>query len=159
MKISKIMQVMLTFMATCFFVSCTSGNSSSSQSQPQEETIWEGLVQPGTYSGDYVEDNGCCINRYSVTLTIYDDEEIKLKEVCRSSCGSGAPQTKIFYGYIHRYIETYDGERKVWYGVVANQEGGNWQTRFNLSTSLDYSPADCDTYQTFSRGKVYCTLH
>ena len=155
MKRNKVLQVLLAVAATCFLSSCIGGSSSS-----QDESFWEGRVQPGTYYGNYVEDNGLCVNRYSLTLEIYDDRDIKLKEVCRSSCGDGTPKTKIFYGRICKHTETYDGVKKVWYGVDdAKQEGGSWVTSFNLSTNMEYSHADENTYQNYSMRRKECTLY
>ena len=152
MKTNKILQMLLAIAATCLLASCASGGSSA-----QQETFWEGKVQPGTYSGNY-DENGVCYNQYNLTLEIYDDKEIKLKEVCQSSCGDGTPKTKIFYGRIRKRTETYNGERKVWYSVIASQEAGDWQTSFNLSTNMEYSPGERSTYQDYSMQRIKCTL-
>jgi hypothetical protein len=151
MKTTKILQALFLIIMTCSIISC--GFS-------KEEQFWEGRVQPGTYTGNYTDSSYPCTNRYKLTITIFDDQRIEIRETLRSSCGSGNPETKVFYGYIHKYEETYNGERKVWYGVYnAKQDGGSWVTAFNLSTNLEYSPGDCNTYQEYSMRDKYCTLY
>lgn len=149
MKTKFFLHALLIFAAICLCASCTNGGSSS---QSQQESFWEGKVRPGTYSGTYVEDLGFNRLNYKITVTIEENQDVEIREVCNS-------ETKVFYGTLHKYVETYDGERKVWYGAKANQDGGSWETRFNLSTSLEYSTADCTTYQEYSNSRKECTLH
>ena len=137
MKTNKILQVLLIIAATCFLSSCIGGSSLSN-----DESFWEGKVRPGTYSSycyGWHHDPNRYERKTNVTFTIYDNKDIKIKE------GSD-----VFYGTLHKYVEIYNGERKVWYGAHAEQEGTTWVTEFNLSTDLLYSPGDCKTYQEFS---------
>lgn len=137
MKRNKVLQVLLTVAATCLLSSCVGGSSSS-----QDESFWEGQVRPGTYSSycyGWSHNPRRYEERTDVTFTIYDNKDIKIKY-----------GTDVFYGTLHKYVETYDGERKVWYGAHAKQEGTTMVTDFNLSTELLYSPGDAGTYQEFS---------
>ncbi len=137
MKRNKVLQVLLAVAATCFLSSCIGGSSSS-----QDESFWEGQVRPGTYSSycyGWSHNPRRYEERTDVTFTIYDNKDIKIKY-----------GTDVFYGTLHKYVEIYDGERKVWYGAHAKQEGTTIVTDFNLSTELLYSPGDAGTYQEFS---------
>jgi len=157
MKSYKILQLSLSLVVVCLLVSFTGcGNTSS---QTQQEPFWEGRVRPGTYTGNYNEDNGMCYNRYQITITIYEDETAKFKEVLNSSCGSGAPKIRVCYGALDKYVETYNGQRKVWYSVIGKSDDGWESTSFNLSTSMEYSPGQRSTYQDYMARPKLCTLH
>lgn len=153
MKTKVFSQVLLVIASTCLLVSCTSGTTSS-QSQQKEESFWEGQVKPGTYTGswkDYI-DNGI-YNQVECTLKIYDDKTVKYKEITNTSSRTFI---EVSTGTICKHVETYDGERKVWYGINTHPEPGSRYARhMNLSTSLEFSPGDCETYQEFNsrRGK------
>ena len=137
MKTKKILQVLLAIAATLFLSSCFGGSSSSN-----DASFWEGKVRPGTYSSycyGWRHDPDRYARRTDVTFTIYDNKDIKIKD-----------SNGVFYGTLHKYVETYNGERKVWYGAQANHEGTTVVTDFNLSTDLLYSPGDAETYQEFS---------
>jgi len=128
-------------------------------STKEKESFWEGSVRPGSFSGSYEEYFAPCHNYYNLMLTINEDHSVEFRETGKSNCGSGGPNTKIYYGRISKHEETYNGERKVWYGVTARQDGGEWETRFNLSTSLEYSGGDSQTYQNYSCKNIKCKLH
>ena len=159
MKRDRILQVLLAIVATCLLSACvgisfSSQDESSSSSQEEsnlsspEESFWEGQVRPGTYSSycyGWHHNPNRYADRTDVTFTIYDNKDIKIKK------GS-----YVFYGTLHKYEEIYDGERKVWYGAHAEQEGSNCVTDFNLSTDLQYSPGDARTYQEFSSTLADC---
>lgn len=152
--VNYLMQVILATCVMCMFSSCVSNSSAQ-----EEEPFWEGRVRPGTYTGNYNEDNGLCYNRYQLTLTIYEDETVKIKEVLKSSCGSGAPEIRVCYGSLDKYVETYDGQRKVWYCVNGKSDDGWLSTSFNLSTSMEYSRGTRYTYQDYMDRSILCTFH
>ena len=140
-KIAKIIVAILcAIVAVVMIVNNTSSEGSKDYSQ--DESFWEGQVRPGTYSSycyGWSHNPRRYEERTDVTFTIYDNKDIKIKY-----------GTDVFYGTLHKYVETYDGERKVWYGAHAKQEGTTMVTDFNLSTELLYSPGDAGTYQEFS---------
>lgn len=146
MKTNKILQVLLAIATTCLFVSCVEGGSSSQQ---QKESFWEGQVQPGTYKGSWTEPNAGGTSYEDGTLTIYDDQTVKYK--VKSKFPWGKESIEVSTGYIEKHVETYDGERKVWYGIETKPEpGSTYSHSLNLSSTLQFSPGNCGTYQEYS---------
>ena len=147
MKTNKILQVMLVIAATCLFASCAGGSSS----QQQKESFWEGQVQPGTYKGSWRVPSAGGENAVKGTLTIYDDETVKYKEEEQILWGDYKTYIEVSTGYIYKHVETYNGERKDWYGIETKPEpGSKYSHSMNLSTSLQFSPGNCRTYQEYS---------
>ena len=140
------MQVLLAFALICLFASCTSGSSST-----QQEVFWEGQVKPGIYKGHWRVPSAGGQNAVEGTLTIYDDETVKYKEKEQILWGDYHTFIEVSTGTICKHVETYNGERKVWYGINTDPEPGSRYARsMNLSTSLEFSPGDCGTYQEYN---------
>lgn len=150
MKTNNILQVALVIIATGLFVSCVgNGSSSQQQQQQQKESFWEGQVQPGTYKGSWTEPNAGGKSYEYGTLTIYEDETVKYK--VRSKYPGGREGIEVSTGYIEKHVETYNGERKVWYGIETEPEpGSRYSQSLNLTPTLQFSPGNCRTYQEFS---------
>ena len=161
MKTKKsILKVLLVITATCFFASCTSGTSSS-EPQRQEEPFWEGQVQPGIYTGHWRVPSAGGQNEIDATLTIYDDRTVKYKTKEHILWGDYHTSIEVSTGYIYKYVETYDGERKVWYGIDTHPEPGSRLAQsMNISPSLEFGGGNCRTYQEYygQRGQ-YGYLH
>lgn len=149
MKTKDFLQMLLVFVTTCFMTSCSSGTTSS---QSEEEPFWEGQVQPGVYTGSwrYSIDVGT-YNKVECTLTIYDDETVKYKEKTQILWGDYNTDIEVSTGYIYKRVETYDGERKVWYSIETRPEpGSRYRQNVELSTSLEFSGGGNRTYQGFN---------
>ncbi len=169
MKKHKILQVFLAVAVTCLLSACVGINSSSQEesslssqeesTSSQEETFWEGQVQPGTYKGSWTEPNAGGTSYVEGTLTIYDDQTVKYKR--REKLPWGEEWIEVSTGNIEKHVETYDGERKVWYGVDTDPEpGSSISMSMNISTSLEFSGANCRTYQEYNgRRGQYGYLH
>lgn len=142
--LKNVMQTVLAASMICLFNSC-SGCS--------EENFWEGQVHPGTYTGTWEE---IAIgpgkpNRYTVTLTIYEDRIVKCKQECTILWGDGATSIEVATGHIYKHTETYNGERKVWYTMETHPEPGSREAfDWSLSTSLELKDGSCQTWQSFT---------
>ncbi|HAE25140.1 MAG TPA: hypothetical protein DCG33_07345 [Prevotellaceae bacterium] len=143
-----ILQLCIATSLIYFFVSC----SGTTSSQSEEEPFWEGQVQPGVYTGSwrYSIDVGT-YNKVECTLTIYDDETVKYKEKTQILWGDYNTDIEVSTGYIYKRVETYDGERKVWYSIETRPEpGSRYRHNVELSTSLEFSGGGNRTYQGFN---------
>lgn len=134
----------------CFFISCSGASTSSSQSQPKADSFWEGQVKPGVYTGSWrrklpIEE----YNDVECTLTIYDDHSVKYREKEQQLWGHRKTFIQVFTGTIYKHVETYNGERKVWYGIETKTETGSDFRERNLSTSLEFSECNFEIYQRF----------
>ncbi len=144
------LQLCIATSLICFFVSC-SGTTTTSQPKQQEEPFWEGQVKPGVYTGSWYDN--LFDRKDEWTLTIYDDETVKLKEVSNTGYHT---YIEVSTGYIYKYVETYNGERKVWYGIDTHPEPGSTMAQsMNISTSLEFSPGNWETYQDFNDRRGY----
>ena len=151
-QLRKLMQVVLALSMITVFNSCGS---------TPKESFWEGDVKPGTYTGAYSHESAGGTNRSVITLTIYEDQTVKYKEEETILWGDRHTSIEVARGYITKYTENYDGERKIWYGIEAKPEpGARYHQSLNLSTELELGGGNPTTYQEYGyrRGDM-CKLH
>lgn len=173
MKKHKILQVLLAVVVTCLLSACVGINSSSQEesslssqeesTSSQEETFWEGQVQPGVYKGYWREE--LPVGEYDdveCSLTIYEDQSVRYREEIHHLWGRRETTITVYYGTICKCTEVYDGDRKVWYAIEAqeNADGAThiMSTGFNLSTNMEYSEGDHHNYQDYSSRKKCFTF-
>lgn len=146
-------QVFLAVGIICSFSSC--GSSSNNR----QDTFWEGRVKPGTYVGSWTHKSAGGTNRVEATLTIFDNRQVEYKQSETILWGDHKTTTELSRGYIEKHEETYNGERKVWYGIETKPEpGARYSHSMNLSTNLEFGGANLNTYQSFRNRTFECTL-
>ncbi len=147
---------MVIIVFSTLFITCRGKSSSQSKTD-----FWEGEVKPGTYTITYTHPSAGGTNRTEITFTIYEDKFVDYKTKETILWGKRTTTTNVASGYLKKHEEIYDGERKVWYGIIAKTEpdgsGKVWAFENNISPSLEFSGGDCKTYQeynTYRRGEL-----
>ena len=135
-------RITIIIFTSIFFCSCF-GNSSKNTNNSY--SFWEGSFAPGTYSASwttcYVPEVGKVNERF--TIYINEDQSFEIKQ---RSATSYSTDTKVYYGKIEKRVETYDGQRVVWYDLVGKTHD-RWGDAWTILPNLEFSEGSTFTWQ------------
>jgi len=140
-----IKKISFLFVLSCLCIACNQ--------------FWQGEVHPGEYTGSYDLDGGSLGTAHvDVTIYVIGEHSAEIREVWRGEkCRSG---NRVYYGEINKFQETYNGETKIWYGVIGGSKDPTTDIMadYSLTPSLELYDSYEETYQGLIDSKKLCRM-